>query len=196
MSFEPLTEGQEVVARHRPAPKRTVRQWLFLGFGIAVAGAFAVLIVSVFLDARAALRKAVCRAHLNQISLALTMYTADYSDHMPPAHLWTDCLYPYTKSWDIFRCPGRPSAPGGFAFNRLLSNRPLAELNSETLSPAIYESSLGTRNASDELQTFITPHAGESWLIYSTGWIQRVSIAPSAAAGLRKPQSGSSAKSR
>jgi len=196
MSFEPLTERLEDRRHRRPVPKRTLRQWLFFGFGVAVAGAFAVLIVSVFLDARAALRKAVCRANMNQVSTALTMYTADYSERLPPADRWSDCLYVYTKNWSVLRCPGRPSLPGGFAFNRLLSNRPLAELNSEVLTPVIYESSLGTLNASDELQSFITPHAGESCVIYSTGWIQRVSVAPSASAGLRKPRSGSGAKSR
>jgi hypothetical protein len=124
------------------------------------------------------------------------MYAADYNDRMPPANRWCDGLYAYTKSIEVFRCTARPALPGGFAFNRLLSTRSLEELNADTLSPAIFESSIGTLNASDELQSFIAPHGKPGWIMYSTGWIQRVPAAPPAAAGIRNPKTANKSNAR
>lgn len=168
--------------------RRTVLRAIGRGAALLIGIALAFQIVAVFMRARDAVWRVTCRANANQLSAALLMYAADYSERMPPADHWCDGLYAYTKNLEVFRCTARTALPGGFAFNRLLSTRPLAELNANTLSPAIFESSIGTLNASDELQSFITPHGKPGWIMYSTGWIQRVTDAPPATAGIRDPR--------
>ena len=146
--------------------------------------------VNVFSRAMHAARGATCRANLNQVSTALLMYCADYDERLPPAGTWSNNLYPYTKNWAVFRCTERGALPGGFAFNEAVSRRKQKDLNHEALTPAIFESSLGVLNASDRLRSFVTPHGGFGYVIFANGQVQRLSVAPSATAGIIESERG------
>ena len=167
---------------------RSAGQAVGCTFAAAVTAAVAVFCVNIFTTALHAARGATCRANLNQVSTALSMYCADYDERLPPARSWSDNLYPYTKNWAVFRCTERQALPGGFAFNEALSQKKLKDVNHDTETPAIFESSLGVLNASDRLESFMTPHRGTGSVIFANGQIKRLSAAPAASAGIVEPK--------
>jgi prepilin-type N-terminal cleavage/methylation domain-containing protein/prepilin-type processing-associated H-X9-DG protein len=88
---------------------------------IAIIAILAAILFPVFARARENARRASCMSNLKQIGLGMMMYTQDYDDHLTPSYvnaptkmpdgtthtgaLWTDLLYPYTKSVQLFSCP-------------------------------------------------------------------------------------------
>ena len=88
---------------------------------IAIIAILAAILFPVFAQARDAARKASCTSNVNQIVKAAMMYQSDYDNYYPQLHLspgpnsasrgiyeiryWHILLYPYTKSWQVYRCP-------------------------------------------------------------------------------------------
>ena len=85
---------------------------------IAIIAILAAILFPVFAKAREKARQATCASNLKQIGLGLIQYTQDYDEAMVPAitgngaaststsaYLWTDAIYPYTKSGAIYICP-------------------------------------------------------------------------------------------
>jgi prepilin-type processing-associated H-X9-DG protein len=71
----------------------------------------------------------------------------------------------------------------GYAFNRQLAGKSVSKVSSPGRTPAIFESSLGTPNASDSLESFVTPHQGKGTVGFADGSTERVEQAPPAGIG-------------
>lgn len=85
---------------------------------IAIIAILASTLFPVFSQAKAASKKTQCLSNMNQNALGITMYTQDSDGFMPIAMspggwppvinqevLWPQLVQPYTKNWDIMRCP-------------------------------------------------------------------------------------------
>ena len=76
---------------------------------IAIIALLAAILFPVFARARENARKSSCANNLKQIGLSIAQYVQDYDEtyfarNMGPL-VWTQMLYPYTKSAQLFRCP-------------------------------------------------------------------------------------------
>jgi prepilin-type N-terminal cleavage/methylation domain-containing protein/prepilin-type processing-associated H-X9-DG protein len=87
---------------------------------IAIIAILAAILFPVFAQAREKARTAMCLSHMKQIGLALMMYAQDWDEkyvhfynnrtaqatfsNTGLAGYWEYALYPYTKSWEVFKC--------------------------------------------------------------------------------------------
>ncbi len=76
---------------------------------IAIIALLAAILFPVFARARENARKSSCLNNLKQIGLGIAQYGQDYDEtyfarNMGTLH-WAQCVYPYTKNAQIFRCP-------------------------------------------------------------------------------------------
>src|SRR6185437_593778 len=105
---------------------------------IAIIAILAAILFPVFAQAREKARQATCLSNLKQIGLATLQYNQDYDEYFY-AHrynltggaqnplisaphgnnisgkaltkmFWISMLQPYTKSYDVFKCPSNPNA--------------------------------------------------------------------------------------
>ncbi len=102
--------------------------------------------------------RASCMSNMKQLGLALTQYSQDYNNLLPPAAAfdssgWREATYPYVKSTSVYRCPdderGRdqdaPShLPKSYATNAL------SLTNAAILDPGRAISVVDTRGFSSE----------------------------------------------
>ena len=87
---------------------------------IAIIAILAAILFPVFARARENARRASCQSNLKQIGLGLMQYTQDYDERLPPSratgHIyfgafdnqampWHLAVQPYTKSFQLFKCP-------------------------------------------------------------------------------------------
>lgn len=117
-----------------PAPVANNKSWQpLLGVGIAGMVLFGALL-PFLLGWREDARQASCQSNLKQIGLGMMQYAQDYDERYPLAAGgdigWANALLPYTKSAQLFQCPGNrakssddPSRSGytDYWFNRRLS---------------------------------------------------------------------------
>ncbi len=85
-----------------------------------------------------------------QIGLGIIQYAQDNNYTLPDADRWVDEIMPYIKNEAVFH---DPSAPAGqkwsYAYNRNLSGVKLAQLDDPASTVEVFESTSGTKNASD-----------------------------------------------
>lgn len=95
---------------------------------IAIISLLAAILFPVFGRARENARRAACQSNLKQVGLGLVQYAQDYDERLPFSNTqsvnkytynyptwnysWITKIYPYTKSWQIFRCPSATDATG------------------------------------------------------------------------------------
>jgi len=92
--------------------------------------------------------------NLRDIGIALTLYTQDHDEFFPDAAHWMDELSPYLKDKTVFFDPFQPGARHyGYAFNRNCSGKSLAAFAHPWETIAVFDSTLGTRNASNTGQS-------------------------------------------
>lgn len=91
----------------------SLKKTLRILFGVAVLlCAITITIVGIsrfILDIRGMCVTANCSSGLEQVGLALSMYAADYDNHLPPmedSQAWPKALFNYTKYYGCFCCPG------------------------------------------------------------------------------------------
>jgi prepilin-type N-terminal cleavage/methylation domain-containing protein/prepilin-type processing-associated H-X9-DG protein len=94
---------------------------------IAIIAILAAILFPVFAQAREAARKASCASNLKQIVTAAGMYSQDYDERLVPTYTntnylphpppepgqwmgWSDLILPYTKNYQIYRCPSASGA--------------------------------------------------------------------------------------
>lgn len=94
---------------------------------IAIIAILAGILFPVFSRAREQARKAVCMSNLQQIGMAMRMYSQDWDEKVVPMHIytwyqgqpardwWMWLLQPYVKNLQLFKCPSNPSGWRGFA---------------------------------------------------------------------------------
>lgn len=87
---------------------------------IAIIAILAAILFPVFAKAREKARQAACSSNEKQIGLAMLQYIQDNDETYPveysaanPAATWQRTswrteLYPYIKSYDVFKCPSNP----------------------------------------------------------------------------------------
>lgn len=85
---------------------------------IAIIAILAAILFPVFARARENARRASCTSNLKQVGLAFMQYSQDYDEQMPfyytrAAVWWMDAIQPYTKSYQVFKCPSdtAPAVP-------------------------------------------------------------------------------------
>lgn len=90
---------------------------------IAIIAILAAILFPVFAKAREKARQASCLANIKQIGLGMLMYMDDYDQTYPAANYpldstgnlkghnlgWANELYPYIKSYAMFKCPSAPN---------------------------------------------------------------------------------------
>ncbi len=101
-------------------------------------------------------------SNLKQIGIALSQYAQDHDGHFPNAAHWMEALSPYLKDKTVFFDPFQPGAKRyGYAFNRNCSGRSLAFFDYPSAEVMAFDSTLGTRDASDTGQSVrYTAHSG------------------------------------
>jgi prepilin-type processing-associated H-X9-DG protein len=156
---------------------------------LAIVAVVAAILFPVFAQARAAARRASCMSNVKQMSAAALMYAQDYDGYLPPVAAWENNLQPYLRSVQVYRCPERTGVVHGYAYNQLLDRRPIAEVQNGAQTPLFFESSLGSVDAADRLESFVTPHRDSSGqpagiVAFADGHVQALGTAPKAAAGL------------
>ena len=93
---------------------------------IAIIAILAAILFPVFAQAREAARTTSCLSNWKQNTLAILMYVQDYDESMVAVNSagfgtpnygvygidnpWPVLVQPYTKSWQLFRCPDDPNA--------------------------------------------------------------------------------------
>ena len=88
--------------------------------------------------------------NLRTIGIALTQYVQDNDEFYPRAAHWMDDLSPYLKDKTVLFDPFQPGARRyGYALNRTCSGKSLAAFAHPWETIAVFDSTLGTRNASD-----------------------------------------------
>jgi prepilin-type N-terminal cleavage/methylation domain-containing protein/prepilin-type processing-associated H-X9-DG protein len=95
---------------------------------IAIIAILAAILFPVFAQARAAARKSVCVSNVKQLLLGAGMYCQDYDEKLLPSWLnynppsgdgnnvtweWMYIIQPYTKNFDIAKCPDSEADWGG-----------------------------------------------------------------------------------
>src|ERR1700722_18680608 len=104
-------------------------------FVIAIIAILAAILFPVFAQAKESAKKTACLSNNKQMGLALYMYLGDNDDSLPMANYpnnpgnqasafsyrasgshyvalnWADLIQPYTKNYNIFKCPDDDSGP-------------------------------------------------------------------------------------
>ncbi len=100
-------------------------------------------------------------ANLKAIGIALTQCVQDHDEFYPHAAHWMDDLSPYLKDKAVLFDPFQPGARRyGYALNRNCSGKSLAAFAHPWETIAVFDSTLGTRNASDMGQSLRVTIAG------------------------------------
>ena len=83
---------------------------------IAMIAVLAAVLFPVFQKVRENARRTTCQSNLRQIGLAITQYTQDSDETLPPGAYalggatvtWRQGVFPYVKSVEVFTCPSNP----------------------------------------------------------------------------------------
>jgi prepilin-type N-terminal cleavage/methylation domain-containing protein/prepilin-type processing-associated H-X9-DG protein len=170
---------------------------------IAIIAILASILFPVFGAVKNAARKAACLSNAKQVGLAIVMYNADSDDMMVPAdtggtyptvngwglghpdHVWGELIEPYTKSWNILRCPMDPNANDQTLAADPWSNQPLAKgaenyyyswaeradygLNYDFLTPWVYDPAHG-RIGSQPISLSMSTHPAMTIATIDSVW--------------------------
>lgn len=90
---------------------------------IAIIAILAAILFPVFARARENARRTSCMSNMKQLALGVIQYTQDYDEKVPiwrysvggtrPTLTWSRAIEPYTKSYQITRCPSQAKNPFG-----------------------------------------------------------------------------------
>jgi len=112
--------------------------------------------------------RALSQNNLKQIALAIIEYQQDHDELMPDADKWVDEIMPYIKDRAPFRDPAAPAGQVyGYAFNRALSHKSLAIIESPSTTVLLLESTKGVKNASDLGQSVPRPGRDDGGTSYA-----------------------------
>ena len=98
-------------------------------------------------------------SNLKQIGLGIMQYAQDHANTLPDADKWVDEIMPYVKSEMLFHDPQAPAGQKwSYAYNTALSGVRIGAVNTPASTVIVFESTLGTKNASDGGAS--VPHPG------------------------------------
>jgi prepilin-type N-terminal cleavage/methylation domain-containing protein len=98
---------------------------------IAIIAILAAILFPVFAKARDRAKATTCINNVKQMSLAFLGYFQDNDDYFPPAAGvqywgdkagWSERIYPYVKSIDVYRCPSNNKSNYSYSMNALSSS--------------------------------------------------------------------------
>ena len=122
-----------------------------------------------------------CRSNLKQLCIETEIYAGDNNDVLLSSNNWMDALEPMTKNPAILRCWAVGTAKSGmdeygYAFNRALSVRHRASIESPSLVPIIYDSLNLKRNASDLVTSLpqTARHGKVNNIVYADGHVNSI----------------------
>jgi prepilin-type N-terminal cleavage/methylation domain-containing protein len=108
-SFNNTQKKGEFVHTHKGRVRKLGFTLIELLVVIAVIAVLAAILFPVFARARERARAASCLSNVKQIGLGWMMYAQDYDEHVVPYKAnglpWSQLLYPYLKSRQVFICP-------------------------------------------------------------------------------------------
>ena len=111
-------------------------------------------------------------SNLRQIGLGIIQYSQDHDEKFPDADNWVDEVMPYIKNKAVFHDPSAPAnEKWSYAYNRNLSGVSLAQSDSPADTVEVFESTSGTKNASDTGQSVPVPgrHQGGTDYVFVDG---------------------------
>jgi hypothetical protein len=117
----------------------------------------------------------VSLAHLEQLSVGIILYAKAHHETMPDADHWADEIMPYVKDSAAFRDPSAPAGEAwSYAYNSALSHKSLAQFDYPAHTVLLFESTSGTKNASDTGQSVPVPgwHLGGTDYVTADGHAQ------------------------
>ena len=78
---------------------------------IAIIAILAAILFPVFAKAREKARQTSCLNNIKQLTLGMLQYVQDYDETFPTSGvwgvdpIWPHQIYPYVKSWQVYKCP-------------------------------------------------------------------------------------------
>jgi hypothetical protein len=126
-----------------------------------------------------------CLANLEELALGVLLYAQDHEERLPDAARWVDEITPYLKKTACLWCPAAPQLQYGYAMNAALSKASLADIAEPFDTVLLFESNLGTLNASGDPAGAARPprHDGANHCAYVDGSSKRHVPQPGAVAG-------------
>ena len=120
-----------------------------------------------------------CQNHLEQVMLAVRLYSAQHGQRLPDADQWTDQIMPYLQDPAALRCPVAPGLDCAYLMNRALSGQDSTKLDKQTSHVLLFESDQGARNGSGTPRDLIKParHYHGNNYAYARGYV-RWSVEP------------------
>jgi prepilin-type processing-associated H-X9-DG protein len=70
------------------------------------------------------------------------------------------------------QCPERPKVLQPYAYNALLDARLVTRIGQPGQQPMLFESGVDRRNATDLLESFVTPHRRAGLVVYADGHVR------------------------
>jgi len=99
---------------------------------ISIIALLAAILFPVFSRARENARRSSCQSNLKQIGIGILQYVQDHDERLPMIYYgtsvgaWTDLIYPYINSTQVFDCPSKPvdgtSGSGKFRLDEIVYN--------------------------------------------------------------------------
>jgi prepilin-type processing-associated H-X9-DG protein len=131
------------------------------GAGLAIAGivvgcigtvAFIPIILSailfpVFNNARMKARDSICVQNLKELSIAVSTYSQDYDEKLPPVNKWSDAVMRYTINNRVFRCGAARRLSCAYSFNDKLDKASMQKMVNVSTTPMLFDSKGGWNSA-------------------------------------------------
>ncbi|MCS6831405.1 MAG: hypothetical protein NZ749_12290, partial [bacterium] len=105
------------------------------------------LFLPVFRSARTVAQQRRCMQNLKALGMAVLLYTEDWDERYPPAHVWCDSIRPYTRSPEDFRCPAARHLQWGYAMNDQLDSLKVEDLVAPSETVMLFDSTGGWNQA-------------------------------------------------
>lgn len=127
-------------------------------FGTLFAGSVAVWLVAASHWGCAILmgRRSQCMSNLKVLGTAVSMYSEDYDERLPPSSTWSEAIAPrvqiaakqrdYTGG-EPFRCPATES-PASYGMNRALGGLPIAKIELPAATVLLFDADARVRSFS------------------------------------------------
>jgi len=169
------------------------------GSGLAIAGIvvgcigavvfvpliLAAVLFPVFNTARMKARDTMCLQNLKELSIAVSTYSQDYNEKLPPADKWSDAVAKYITDSHVFCCGAARELSCAYSFNDRLNKTSLKELVNASNAPMLFDSK-GGWNSALPISSFDARHCGGYNCSFADGHVKWVLPKGAAPTGYRR----------